>query len=134
MGKYYYAILWLAIGIISAIDVYWAVANQNVLMQSEENPIGRYLIEKDNGSIALFMCMKVIGTVLVLGTLISLYHWKKTYAWPTIITLTIAQFCLLSYLGRGCLVSTQKTNENFKWQHTSTNAKPVNIFSQKNYR
>ena len=99
MGKYYYAVMWLAIGIISSIDIYWAIVNQDMIMELEENPIGRYLIEKDDGSVALFMCIKVTGTVIALGSLVVLYHWKKKYAWPIIIALTIAQFWLLNYLG-----------------------------------
>ena len=41
MGKYYYTMMWLTIGIISAIDVYWSIVNQSVLWEMEQNPIGR---------------------------------------------------------------------------------------------
>ena len=98
--KFYFAALWLAIGLISAIDLYWAVKNQHVMLENEENPVGRYLIRLDDGSVALFMGVKMAGTVLALGLLVFLYHYKKLYAWLSIISLTVAQFLLLRYLGQ----------------------------------
>ena len=98
--KYYFALLWLSIGLISSVDLYWCIKNQHIMAQTEENPIGRYLIELDQGDVALFMGVKVAGTVMALGALIFLYHWKKRYAWIVTIVLSIAQFCLLYYLGR----------------------------------
>ena len=98
--KFCFAAMWLAIGLISAIDLYWAVKNQHIMLENEENPIGRYLIRLDDGSVALFMGVKMAGTILALGLLVFLYHYKKLYAWLSIIFLTVAQFLLLYYLGR----------------------------------
>ena len=53
--KYYFALLWLSIGLISSVDLYWCIKNQHIIAQIEENPIGRYLIELDQGDVALFM-------------------------------------------------------------------------------
>tara|TARA_R100000008_G_scaffold52825_1_gene32013 strand:+ start:99 stop:503 length:405 start_codon:yes stop_codon:yes gene_type:complete len=134
MGKYYYTMMWLTIGIISAIDVYWSIVNQSVLWEMEQNPIGRYLIEKDGGSIALFMAIKVGGTIIALGVLVFLYHWKQKYAWPTITILTLAQLSLLSYLNNGYVVKNKELKEHFKWQSTNINVKPVGIPSKKKSR
>jgi len=135
MGKYYYAVMWMAIGIISSVDVYWAIANQDMMMELEENPIGRYLIGLDGGSIALFMSLKVAGTIIALGALVFLYHWKQQYAWPIIVTLTVAQFFLLSYLNDGYIVKNKTLEEHFiKCQSTTTNVKPVSTSSQKSNR
>ena len=98
--KVYFTVMWLAIGWISAIDLYWAIKNQHIMLNNEENPIGRYLIGLDDGSVALFMGLKMAGTILALGLLIVLYHYKKLYAWLSIISLTVAQFLLLHYLGQ----------------------------------
>tara|TARA_B100000749_G_C18374239_1_gene443113 strand:+ start:430 stop:756 length:327 start_codon:yes stop_codon:yes gene_type:complete len=98
--KFYFAVMWLAIGIISSIDLYWAVKNQHIMLYNEQNPIGRYLIRQDNGDVALFMGIKMAGTILALGFLIFLYHHKRLYAWLSVIFLTIAQFLLLFYLGQ----------------------------------
>ena len=131
MGKYYYSIMWMAIGIISAIDIYWSIINQSVLGELEENPIGRYLINISDGDIALFMSVKVAGTIIALGVLVFLYHWKQKYAWPIIISLTVAQFFLLSYLNTDYIVKNETLKEHFKWQSTSTNVKPVSTSSKK---
>jgi hypothetical protein len=69
--------MWLAIGIISSIDIYWSIINQNVLGELEENPIGRYLIEISDGSVALFMSVKVAGTIIALGVLFFVSLEKK---------------------------------------------------------
>ena len=98
--KYYFSILWLAIGLISSIDLYWAIKNQCTIAQNEENPIGQYLIQLDQGGVALFMGVKMAGTILALGILIFLYHWRQRYAWVAIISLSLAQFWLLHYLGQ----------------------------------
>jgi hypothetical protein len=98
--KYYFSILWLAIGLISSVDLYWAIKNQCIIAQNEENPIGRYLIQLDQGEVALFMGIKMAGTILTLGILIFLYHWRRLYAWTAIVSLSIVQFWLLHYLGR----------------------------------
>jgi len=134
MGKYYYAVMWMAIGIISSIDVYWAIVNQDMMMEVEENPVGRYLMGMKGGGIALFMSVKVAGTIIALGALVFLYHWKQKYAWPTIITITIAQFFLLSYLNDGYIVKNKTREEHFKCQSTTTNVKPVSTPSQKSSR
>ena len=76
--KFCFAALWLAIGFISAIDLYWAVKNQHIMLENEENPVGRYLIRLDDGSVALFMGVKMAGTILALGLLVFLYHYKTT--------------------------------------------------------
>ena len=123
--------MWITIGIISAIDVYWSIVNQSVLWEMEQNPIGRYLIEKDGGSIALFMAIKVGGTIIALGVLVFLYHWKQKYAWPIIIILTLAQLSLLSYLNNGYVVKNKALKEHFIWKSTNTNVKPVGTSSKK---
>ena len=97
--KFYFAIMWLAIGFISSIDLYWSVKNQHIMLCNEQNPVGRYLMRLDDGDVALFMGIKMAGTTLALGFLIFLYHYKRTYAWISIVSLTVGQFFLLYYLG-----------------------------------
>ena len=66
--------MWLIIGLVSAIDVFYAIKYQETLIVLEENPIGLHLIEISNGDISLFMGLKVAGTVLVLGFLQNAFH------------------------------------------------------------
>ena len=104
MSKYYYGIMWLAIGIISAIDIYWSIVYQDLLYAVELNPMGKLLISMDGGGVALFMSVKMFGTVAALGLLVVLYHWKKKYAWPAMTTIFALQFILLIYIGQNVAV------------------------------
>tara|TARA_R100000656_G_scaffold71761_1_gene53708 strand:- start:264 stop:590 length:327 start_codon:yes stop_codon:yes gene_type:complete len=97
--KFYFATMWLAIGLISSVDLYWAIKNQHLMLEMEENPIGQWLLSKDDGDVALFMGVKMAGTTLALGLLVFLYHYKRRLAWISVITVTILQFYLLYYLG-----------------------------------
>lgn len=93
-----FIILLLFIPIVSSIDIYWSIHNQSELINVEKNPLGRYLINADGGSIGLFMSFKALGTVLVFGILILLYKYRKKWAWAAIITIATIQFLLLIYL------------------------------------
>ena len=93
-----YAILWFIIGFISAVDIYWAIVLQDVLIETELNPVGRFLIEFSNGDIALFMFCKIIGLVVVLGFLVILYNYRRRIAWISILGVSIFQLWLLWYL------------------------------------
>tara|TARA_R110000824_G_scaffold395873_1_gene596917 strand:+ start:9521 stop:10030 length:510 start_codon:yes stop_codon:yes gene_type:complete len=93
-----YGLLWFSIGLISAVDIYWSIVLQDVLVETELNPLGKILIERDGGSVALFMFCKVVGLIVVLGLLIILYHYKKRIAWLSISGVFIFQVWLLWYL------------------------------------
>jgi len=133
-----YAILWLSIGFVSAIDVYWSIVLQEVLIETELNPIGKFLIKASNGDVALFMFCKVMGLVVVLGILAILYNYKKRIAWCSIIGVAIFQFWLLWYLNwagpstvskaKSYRDEQQKVFEALQFQPTTTPAKPVDIY------
>ena len=100
MGKYYYGIMWLAIGVISSIDLYWSIVYQSQLYEIELNPLGRFLIAMDNGQVSLFMAVKMLGTIAVLGALVVLYHWRRSTAWPVMTSIFVFQSVLLVYIGQ----------------------------------
>lgn len=100
-GLWIFAIQWLTIGIISAIDCYWSIRLQDSLYENEENPIGRYLIELDDGGIALFMMLKIIGTITALGILALLLKFKPKMAHISCFCICILQIALLLYLVTG---------------------------------
>jgi len=110
--KITYAILWLFIGVVSAIDVYWSIVLQDVLIETEMNPIGRLLLETSDGNVALFMLCKVMGLVAVLGILVVLYNYKKRIAWGCIVGVSIFQLWLLWYLNAtGPLILSQSGSD-----------------------
>ena len=90
-----YTELWLFIGLVSAFDIYMSIKAQEYLFLIEMNPVGRWLIQHDGGDIALFMGVKTAGTVLALGFLVWLYHLKKSWAWPSIVALSLVQLFVL---------------------------------------
>ena len=98
-----YGALWLSIGLISAIDIYWSIILQEILIETELNPIGKFLITVSGGDIALFMFCKVVGLVVVLGFLAILYHYRNRLAWAIILGVSFFQFLLGPVFGQFCV-------------------------------
>ena len=84
--------------LVASIDTYWLSKNSDIIIQVEQNPIGQYLIELDNGDVSLFIFCKFIGTYMCI--------WGLYFAWVScpkkinIISIVIAilQVLLLFYL------------------------------------
>lgn len=83
-------ILWLFVASVAAFDVYTSIKFQDTLLRDEINPIGRVLIKADDGSVALFMSLKFLGTSIVLSVLPLIYLVHKRVG--TIVLLGIAAF------------------------------------------
>lgn len=66
--------------LVSAYDIYVSIAHQNSLYDYELNPMGRWLIQADGGSVALFMSLKFAGTVLALFIMTGLYFIARRIA------------------------------------------------------
>lgn len=96
-----FTIQWLIIGIISAIDCYWSIRLQDTLYQYEQNPLGKWLIEMGGGDVALFMMVKMIGTIVALGSLVLLYKYKRVFAHISCTCVCFFQIILLLYLTYG---------------------------------
>lgn len=86
------------IGWVAAIDTYWSIKLQDILVQTEQNPIGVWLIHKDEGSVALFMGLKFAGVVMVLGCLVFLHSFNRRLANVIISGVWFFQVVLLWYL------------------------------------
>ena len=86
------------ITLVSCYDVYASIKYQEVLYSNEENPIGRWLIRLDNGDVALFMTVKMVGTAAVLLSLAALRRWKPIWGWTVTTCLGTFQAGLLYYL------------------------------------
>ena len=90
--------LCFVIAIISAIDLYFIGKTRTIIQESEENPIGQYLIRLDNGDISLFIAFKFIGTMLALYILFKLHRLQFKYTLLITGVIAIAQIILLLYL------------------------------------
>ena len=88
----------MIIGLVGAIDVYWSIKTADHLNENELNPVGRWLIKFDNGSVATFMGIKVFTMTLALGILILLRKYK--HGWIVTTALLIFQFWLLCFFYR----------------------------------
>jgi hypothetical protein len=90
--------LFVIIAAVAAYDVYLSIKLQASLYAMEENPLGRWLIELDNGDVALFMTAKMIGTTVVLLLLPALYRYRRRIGMATVGGLASMQASLFCYL------------------------------------
>ena len=95
MKAVYFTLLWV-IAVISCVDLYWAIRIGDVLLDFELNPLGVYLMEV--GGLALFMAVKMFGTILSLFILYWLYKRKPKMSWCVIIPVVLLQISLFYYL------------------------------------
>jgi hypothetical protein len=82
--------LWLFVGLVSAYDGYLTVRYQHMLHSLEANPVGRWIMDLDDGRVfnkeygyvvenrrvATFLGLKFAGTVLSLGIMLVVHRYK----------------------------------------------------------
>lgn len=93
--------LWQIIGCISAYDAFLAMKNRNELagpLGIEENWLGKWLLLLDGGDPSLFLGVKFLGTVLVLGILTNLYLSRPRWGLAVAQGVAAFQMSLLAYL------------------------------------
>lgn len=78
--------------------MYLLIKFQNVIIDTEKNFIGIWLIELDSGSIALFSAIKMFGTCLSLMLLKKIFIFNKKYGYTIGISIATFQILLLVYL------------------------------------
>ena len=93
--------MWLFIGLVSAYDAYLVERYSESIVDMEENPVGQYLLEIDNGGTSLLIRTKAGGTAIVLCILVLLYTRCRRIALPVVKSIAAFQFCLLMYLTIG---------------------------------
>ena len=88
---------YLFITLVCSIDVYWSIRIEN-LISGEKNPVGVWLINLDSGSVALFMAVKLFGTVLATSFLVWFLHYRSDLCLAVIVPLALLALSLLYYL------------------------------------
>ena len=83
---------------ISSIDMYWLSKNKDGIVESEKNPIGRYLIELDDGDVSLFIFWKFMGTFAVIYFLQKFFIKRNGLALIVVGGVAAIQTLLLLYL------------------------------------
>jgi len=85
------------ITVVSMIDVYWSFKTQAILAETEQNPLGKWLIDKDGGDISLFMTLKMAGTMGVILAIPALYFFRRSWGMICASALSLFQAGLLIY-------------------------------------
>lgn len=83
---------------VSAIDNYLLIVYQDVILQIEKNPIGRFLIVLNENKVALFSAIKLFGTTAVCAFLAFYYQKHPIMAFLVCMGLATFQGFLLWYL------------------------------------
>jgi hypothetical protein len=86
------------VGGVSAYDGYLVVRTGQMIRDFEKNPIGRYLIDCNNGNPALFLRVKAAGTIVALTALALLRKRSRRLAGPVAVGLVFFQSGLIIYL------------------------------------
>ena len=100
-----FTLSWLFVGFVSAYDAFLIVRYQDVIHDSEMNPVGRYIMNleyrvpiSDTRGVAKFLGFKFAGTIIVLGVLTLLYLWSERIGLTIAGALTAFQACLAAFL------------------------------------
>ena len=88
--------IWIAA--VSVHDAVLVVVNHEVIEQYEQNPLGRWLIQRHGGEVWLFVFVKLAGTAAVCAALVSLYHYRTALALTVASAVAAFQLLLLCYL------------------------------------
>ncbi|MCO6455721.1 MAG: hypothetical protein J5I93_10540 [Pirellulaceae bacterium] len=89
---------WLVIGLVAAYDTYLSVKFQDSLSTLEINPICRWLIAADGGSVSILLGCKFAGTVLALGTILLVYRFQPRMGLAVATVVASLQMLVLLYL------------------------------------
>ena len=99
-----FLLAWAFVGFVEVYDVYWSIKLQEILLSNELNPIGKFLISLDGGDVALFMAMKVLAMIMILGSLpVILWSDRRKIAWFLLGVIFIARLALFLFLETGHL-------------------------------
>lgn len=95
-------VLWLFVGFVECYDIYWSIKLADTLYQNELNPIGKLLIQLDDGNVAFFMTLKIMIMGLVLTTIPLLFKVKqKVLAWTILLLAALSRLGVLIFLEAG---------------------------------
>ena len=73
-------VMWAWIILVSLVDFYWSIKLESTLLSEEKNPVGIWLLELDNGSVALFMTVKMLFLWLMVIFSYIILKWKPWMA------------------------------------------------------
>ncbi len=93
-----YWCMWLFIVFVSVWDSFLTIVYRSDMRRVELNPIGRALIELNNGEVTYLLIAKGAGTILVASILAALYDYDPRKAYAITAPITCFQLWLLLFL------------------------------------
>lgn len=94
----WFPVLWLFIGFVSSVDAALTVKHQESLMQMEQNPIARQLLEWEDWNAGTLIGAKFLGTIVVLGVLAAAHRLHRPMARAVATGIAAFQLGLLLFL------------------------------------
>lgn len=89
---------------VSLYDIHLTILYAKYLKCLEENPVGRWLMDLDDVAynqspdLTMFLLMKVLGTLVVLGAIVRLIRWRSELGHPVAMGVSLFQLVLAGYL------------------------------------
>ena len=96
-----YGLICASIAVISFYDALLVFVFREVIMDFERNPVGRALIEMQQGEVTVFLAAKALGTAVVISVLLFLYARFEKYSYAVASSVAAFQAGLLGYLSLG---------------------------------
>src|SRR5688572_19948483 len=90
--------VWLFVIGASVHDGFLVLANRQVMINDERNPVGRWLVERNGGDIWLLLAVKAIGTITAATLLLVLFWTVPRLAWIACIAVAAFHVVLLLWL------------------------------------
>ena len=94
----WFPLCFVLIAAVSVYDMYLTVRFRDQMIYMEQNPFGRWLMVNCDGSVELFLELKLYGTLLVLLLLLLMHLRKSHITLPVTSSVASAQSVLLTYL------------------------------------
>ena len=90
--------VWLFVIGASVHDGFLVLANRDVMLNDERNPVGRWLVERNGGDVWLLLAVKAIGTIAAATLLLVLFWTAPRLAWIACTAVAALQVVLLLWL------------------------------------
>jgi hypothetical protein len=98
LPRHWFPVALAVISAVSLFDTFLIVHFSDVILSTEENPIGVWLLQAGNGSIWLFVRFKMAGTIVVLSTLCGMWLCRSRLVFPVTTSVASYQVGLFMYL------------------------------------
>lgn len=90
--------MWLFIVFASVHDGYLVLAYRPIMHIVEQNPAGRWLMDRNSRDIWLLLAIKALGTLCAASLLLLLHSFRPRIGWIACAAVAAFQVSLLLYL------------------------------------